>query len=66
MGGVNWLSLVYEVFWKLASLANALYNFLFYELSLLGLEISLWQLLGGTSIVILLVARLAKLLVPLV
>lgn len=65
MANVNWLSLIYEVFWKVVSLANALYNFLFYELSLLGLEISLWQLLGGTSIVVLLTARLLKLVVPL-
>jgi len=65
MDSVNWFSFIFLVFEKLIDLSNALYNFLFYELELLGLSVSLWQVLGGTAIVVLLTARILKLVVPL-
>lgn len=65
MADVNWLTLIWEVFWRVIELANALYNFLFWEFNLLGLEISLWAILGGAAITTILVARLVKLITPL-
>lgn len=62
-------NLLYELtiglFIKLCELTEILIDFLFTQINILGLTISIWQLLGGVGITTLLIAWLIKKVVPL-
>lgn len=62
-------NLLYELtvglFVKLCELTEILIDFLFTQINILGLKISIWQLLGGVGITTLLLAWLVKKVVPL-
>jgi hypothetical protein len=57
---------IYDIFNKIVELFNVLRDFLFEEITLAGINFSVWQLLGGVGLVAILVLVLAKLIVPLV
>lgn len=62
-------NLLYELtiglFIKLSELTEIMITFLFTQIPVLGLTISMWQLLGGVGITTLLIAWLIKKVVPL-
>lgn len=62
-------NLLYELtiglFIKLCELTEILIDFLFTQIKILGLSISIWQLLGGVGITTLLISWLVKKVVPL-
>lgn len=64
MNGDVFFELIFGFFLKLIDLSSQLFDFLFYEISVLDLEISMWQILGGTAIIVLLVAWFIKKVVP--
>ncbi len=64
MEDTNWLLFLWDVFWKLVDFAGAIYNLLFYEFNAGAISFTLWQLLGGTALTVIIVARMVKLLVP--
>lgn len=57
--------LTFGLFIKLCELTEILIDFLFTQINILGLKISIWQLLGGVGITTLLLAWLVKKVVPL-
>ena len=63
--------LTFGFFIKLMGFASSLFDFLFYEITFpLGeggdLVISMWQVLGGVGLIVLLVAFIIKKVVPLI
>lgn len=64
MNGEVFFELIFGFFLKLIDLSSQLFDFLFYEISVLDLKISMWQILGGTAIIVLLVAWFIKKVVP--
>lgn len=63
---MNVMQILYELGYKLLQLAQGFYNFLFYPINVLGITFTGWQLLGGTGLIIILVAVLVKYIVPLI
>ena len=63
-------NLLYELtiglFVKLCELTEILIDFLFTEIKILNLTISIWQLLSGVGITTLLIAWLIKKVVPMI
>lgn len=64
MTDVNYFELIWLTFEKMVTLFQILYEFLFSQIEILGYEFSLWSVLGGGLISVLLVAFLIKQLVP--
>ena len=76
MSDFNVFKFVFDLYDKLGQLANAMYNFLFYEISIPGvnipftdigfggLDFSLWSLLGGALLTGVLIAVVIKALTP--
>lgn len=56
--------LTFGLFKKLVSLCDVLFNFLFTEINIGGVNISMWQLIGGASFVLFITMWLVKKLVP--
>lgn len=54
------------LFLKLIDFSTTLFDFLFYEINVLDVNFSVWQLLGGTALIVMLVAWLVKKVVPVV
>lgn len=54
------------LFFKFMSLVDIIYNFLFQEITIGDWTFSLWALLSGTLITVLLIAWFVKKLVPIV
>lgn len=54
------------LFLKLIDFSTTLFDFLFYEIDVLNVTFSVWQLLGGTALIVMLVAWLIKKVVPVV
>lgn len=52
------------LFLKLIDFSTTLFDFLFYEIDVLNVTFSVWQLLGGTALIVLLVAWFVKKVVP--
>lgn len=52
------------LFIKIVDFAKVVYQFIFFEIDIIGLKISIWQILGGASFSILFIAWLIKKLVP--
>lgn len=46
---------VLQVWEKFVDLVETLYNFLFYQIQILGNSVSVWQLLGGAGLIALIV-----------
>lgn len=56
--------LTYGLVLKLVDFTNALIDFLFTEISALDITFSVWQLLSGVALVVLLIAWFIKKIVP--
>lgn len=52
------------LFKKLVDLSRVIFSFLFFEIDILDLKISIWAILGGVSFSVLFIAWLIKKLVP--
>lgn len=52
------------LFKKLVDLSRVIFSFLFFEIDILDLKISIWAILGGVSFSVLFIAWLVKKLVP--
>lgn len=61
---MNMYDLIIGLFLKLVELSQTFFSFLFFEIDILGLKISLWAILGGVSFSVLFIAWLIKKLVP--
>ena len=64
-GTFNLFPLLFDLFYKLVELMKVLENFLFTEIVIGAWTISLWQVVGGGSIVLLITAYIVKEVVPL-
>lgn len=51
----NPFQFVFDLWEKFSGLCTTLYDFLFYEFSVAGTNISVWQLLGGAGLIALIV-----------
>lgn len=51
---------IFSIFDRILSLKDALMDFLFKNISFLGLEISMWQMFAGVGLSIFLVAAIVK------
>ena len=56
--------LTYGLVLKLVDFTNALVDFLFTEINVIGLTFSVWQLLSGVALVSLLIAWFIKKIIP--
>lgn len=65
MGDINWIAWVFESYQRIAGFANALFNLLFYEFTIIGYDISLWAFVGGVGITGIIVASIVKKVAPL-
>lgn len=57
---MNPLTFLFDFFNQIINLAITLYGFLFYEFNIAGINITMWSLLGGVGVVVLLVYSLLK------
>ena len=64
MGEVNWIVWALEGYQRIASFVNALYNFMFYEFSILDYSLSLWAFVGGVGFTGIIVASIIKKVAP--
>ena len=53
-----------DMFYSLLELSQTIFNFLFTEIKILDLNITLWQILAGASFSVFFIAWLVKKLVP--
>lgn len=53
-----------DMFYSLIELSQTIFNFIFTEIEILDLKISLWQILAGASFAVFFIAWLIKKLVP--
>ncbi len=51
---------VLDLWDKISSLCSTLYDFLFYQFSVAGLTVSVWQLLGGAGLIALIVWSIVR------
>jgi hypothetical protein len=58
------LETLYEIGLKIVSLAQVFYDFLFQEIIIGNWTFSMWELLGGAGLIILITANLIKNLIP--
>ncbi len=56
--------LIFGFFNKLISLCDVVYNFLFTTINVAGVDISMWQLVGGVAFATFITLWLVKKLVP--
>lgn len=57
---MNPLTFIFNFFNQITNLAKTLYNFLFYQFEIADISITMWSLLGGVGVVVLLVYSLIK------
>lgn len=63
---MNIMQILYELGFKLLQLSQGFYNFLFHPINVLGITFTGWQLLGGTGLIVILVAVIVKYIVPII
>lgn len=54
MDSVNWIEFIDSVISRIINFTEVLYEFMFHEINILGITFSVWQLLGGGFLIILL------------
>lgn len=65
MSGENWFSFTFDLFFRIVSFVKGAYDFLTYDIEILGIEISVLGILGGVGITAVLSAVIVKALTPL-
>lgn len=58
------MEILLDMFYSIIDLSKTIFDFIFTEIEILDLKISLWQILAGASFAILFIAWLVKKLVP--
>jgi hypothetical protein len=67
MNDINWFTWIFDSYKDIFGFANKIYDFLFYEFSILGIgDISLWLVVTGVGLTAILVAGIAKAVTPLI
>ena len=66
MTDFNPIIFIWELAQKIIELGKTAYNFLFTEITILDITISVWQLIGGVGLIVVLIAIIIKAIVPLV
>lgn len=54
------IDLLFDIPDKLASLADAIFTLLFSTISIFGIDISLWEILGGVAITFLVIRSIIR------